>query len=493
MSADINNLRFYDLLSALCYNISELSIEESRDLYQTYDNKRKKAKAKVKEILALENPLPYNLSNSELLHDAACKLLSLVEEDADGKYYALAGIEIIDNCIEYKNINIESADCCPIFNTSGERLCASHFFKQTNPLNPGSSKKWGSILPRFKSNWDKASDITQETVSENPLSVMVNYLWIPPKNDFTTHNLFLESFPAQKSLLILGTPVTYKAPFVAYPNIVEHTLEIEYYDKTEIEIEQNIANITKQIINEGVDIAVFPEMLGTKNSATIVSQIIRDNWMKSAPLLTLLPTREYKKDELGNVVNELVALDRDGDVVFKYNKQFPFEYKIDVQNSDEKARIKLFEPIKPDGMIFVIHIPNIGRVGVLICSDIFDEKLVELLFMRYRITLLLHPVCSFGDDSLTRSYSEALKYRCDALQCNTCAAYDEFSIPVEKRCYGEINTTNVYKYYPFGHQKLSILCAEGHCNSAACRGCYYIFEVPPDYKKEVKLLKHEKI
>lgn len=469
----------------------DLKNRERKDQFESYSKveNKKTLKEKVSSYLRLPKDSRQLLHPSDLDHDAAVLFLSEVEKDPNGFWLAMAGIELIDTNIVYRAEFCLDARDCPIVDCNGETIGVSYYYKKIIALNPNTSSDWGTILPRFKCAWGKQSQRTHKSVEKNPYALLTNYLWIPPQEYYNVQNVFLKEFPKKAILRIAGTPVINQAPCTIHPDIVNNSYVVSYNRDKEIDVETNIKQLFSRIIDEQVDIAVFPEMLGTSNCQNIVSEIMKANWEKQLPSITLLPTREYCMGNPPKTVNELVALDQDGNIIFKYNKQYPFQLDIikhDNNDINSSSVIPLYEPIKRDDMLYILHIPNIGRIGVAICSDFLEKELRELLFDQYEISLLLHPVCSFGKDLLERDYGDAMRNYCDVLECNTCAAFDPDIIN------GVIISKNISpqkpcKYFPYGHSDQKEVSDMVDCNGKPCNGCVYIYEVPANYKKRTKL------
>jgi len=90
----------------------------------------------------------------------------------------------------------------------------------------------------------------------------------------------------------------------------------------------------------------------------------------------LLPGSHYAREH-GQLFNESVVINPDGEIVARYRKMFPFApYEAGVAGGDE---------------VVVFDVPDVGRFGLSICYDIwFPETTRQLTAMGAEI--LLHPV-----------------------------------------------------------------------------------------------------
>ena len=129
-----------------------------------------------------------------------------------------------------------------------------------------------------------------------------------------------------------------------------------------------------------------------------------------------------------------------------------------------------FEPIYPDDRLTILHLNKIGRVGILICADVFDDVIKEGYCQKYDLDVLLIAAYTSGWDLFNRCATVMSDIYCEVLICNTCAAIKD-----EK-------TNEVYPiaYYPWGHSH-----TESHNKQKCkndCHGCAFCVEFPLKYR-----------
>jgi len=124
----------------------------------------------------------------------------------------------------------------------------------------------------------------------------------------------------------------------------------------------------------------------------------------------ILPGSMFTRDAEGKLYNLASVIDPNGDIVAKYAKMFPFEpYESEVEHGKEFC---------------VFDIPDVGRMGVSICYDIwFPETTRQLTAMGAEV--LLHPVLTGTIDrdiELSIARSTAAMFQCYVFDINGLAA-----------------------------------------------------------------------
>lgn len=491
MNNELKNITFYDLLAALCYKIGKVDKEEKKRIYRAYYQNYVEIEKKAEDVLGLHLIADIrDVFNSDLDDTRACEFLKQMNHSEDGDLLAMAGISLIDKYLGTNGLPRAFLKDCPIVDDTGAVIGVSQHFKKFDALNPKTAETWGTILPLVECFWEKTSVRNMETVSEDPLSLLRHHIWLPSCSSYTLHNLiYKDGLPRKETLNILASPITNVAPFRITLFEDRANFKIEYDEMYSQRVVDIFKNEVSHAIDTDIDIAIFPEMLGSEECVRITSKFYQENWNARIPVLTLLPTREYCIDTTNKTyVNELAVLDEDGNAIICYHKQHPFEYdKITVAECDKLSK-RFFEPIVADHELFIIHIPGAGRIGIMICSDIFDSNLREYLIKQNKLTLLLHPSFSGGLDLLERAYSTADENSCDVVLCNTCAAFlpeGEIEKPITSRETLEQVDANVCRYFAYGHKSRKSFSASTKCVSSKCSGCYTLFKIPFGYKKTV--------
>lgn len=223
------------------------------------------------------------------------------------------------------------------------------------------------------------------------------------------------------------------------------------------------------------NIVLFPEMIFSRESQRESQRIVTEHWEYSYPRILCLPSSEF--NENGKWKNQTVILNDSGHEVFLYNKQQAFQLDSpkeikDNDGVDKKQYTKYFEPIQPDHKLTIIHVKGLGRIGVIICADIFNSDLCDILLSKYEIRLLLIMAYTAGYDQFFRKISAAKITSCDVIWCNACSAYSAFQ-----------RTGPAVAYFSYGHRK----CNEdlvSHCSlpiDTVCSGCIATITIDPLY------------
>ena len=326
----------------------------------------------------------------------------------------------------------------------------------------------GLLLPNFVPMWDRSTR-SQSSLAENPFSVIHNYIWICRSGVWNVTNLCSEEwvFPKGKNIKIICSPLTNTSTF-SYelreqdPNNI---FEITEYHTDRMKIAQGIIMQVLQFANqENADIVLFPEMLASPQCVEEMKELIEGQTELVSPKCIILPSSEYC-DTAGKWVNEAQGLNAWGEVLLKYNKQQRFQHHV--------GNNTYFEPIKPDHNLYVLHMKGIGRVGIIICADIFNEELVKTLLNSYQIDLLLILTYTPGTRRFFDSISSAQRTSCEVIWCNTCAAYDKGAVGLP-----------CVSYWAYGHEDRACYC-EQSCDNISldlCNGCACKIEIAADHK-----------
>lgn len=493
LESHLNGLRhngtYYDLLAMLCWMI-RMRVPNSQQLYEEYTthysdliagrNRRfPELLAKGKTSPVLYKPLPL---------DTLTVVQALFRPEPPALcpdwHMVLAVIEALDNLIVPEE-NLGSFrqkrrifDPC---DTSRQAIDVSESVYDLFPLNPNTKEKYGELYPKTPCRWSRDNGRSMDTVSGDPLSCLHHYLWVRPNAGWTTEHLLLA--PSQTDggpIRVLLSPLTRNAPFqLETPDEGDH-FYIHYDPTAALEVTDNTKRAIETAIRERVRLSVLPEIMASPDCVRECARFIQDMDGVELPQLFLLPTCEYQKE--GQCYNELLVLDGDGYCVLEYHKQHPF--RLDVSNEKH-----YFEPITSDNHLCVIHTWDMGRIGILICSDVFKPDYLEYILKEYRVTLLLHILFSSGQDLLLRRLALTNSYMCDTLLCNTCAAWNADGQPPNVRDLKKPPEGGIVAgYLPNGHRNTNPLVFSGCETPDKCRGCAVIAELPDQYKKPVPAL-----
>ena len=492
----VANLNYYDILAMLCHKIDSLNEDVRRELYEVVDSNLDVyilRATKRFSWLALKGKIPLPTYHDVDESDAYDLLCFADSAEIDNLGIVLGSISLIDTAMDLsKNFKsfIAGKNCRVI---SDDDYFSDAFYA-FDALNYNTKDDFGLILPCLFCEWEKHSDRSLETVAFMPLAlVLKNYIWVPSKSGWKVNNLFTDMkgvgidatlIPDMPPLKIISSPIIKHAPFYAELNKVDREFYIQYQDLYNEVMLNRMKKVIEYSFRECADIVVFPEMMGTEYCINSCRDYIGEFVSSKRPKLYILPSREYCKD--GQWYNTVDILDEDGECIFKYNKQHSFIF--DVKESGKK-KVSYKEPIVSDGNVCVIHISGIGRIGLIICSDIFKDGYLQWLIKNLKLTLLLYPVYSAGQDLLVRNLSIAHTLSCDVLMCNTCAAWEDILIhPTDRPSNENFDSTFINAYYPYGHLPTAGTVQTVICDKKECAGCLFVTSICKNYRCDACLI-----
>lgn len=486
---------FYDLLAILCCEMQRLPQARQGDIYRVFSANANYAKyhKSIRErfpflTVSCDQSAVYYYSLTPKQAKQILGALGSAKSDFDWAAI-LAIIEAIDQLLELKeNLGRFLQDKrCPIAPLSPDEQAharVSQYYYRFEALNPA-TKGYGLLLPREPCQWERTSSRSMDSVGFRPLSVMKNYLWVRPDIDYQIVNLHSDfHLSSDPRLKIVTSPLSSQTPFLLHCHPESSSFEIEYLDACTPATNARLKKMIDISVQERANITMAPELMASADSIHDCAKHIQDSWQLDLPNLILLPTCEYAGEQ--GWVNELTALDADGGCIFTYHKQHPFQ--LDKKRSGESSDAEpadpevFYEPIQADKVIYLLHVPGIGRIGFLICSDVFRPGHLDFLTQELKVTLLLHTVFSPGSDLLDRMLATAKRDLCDVVMCNTCAAWDEAEKNPDERAPVEISDKPMVNiYYPYGHKYNSPQPLPVTCTQQGCTGCAFVIEVASTY------------
>ena len=241
--------------------------------------------------------------------------------------------------------------------------------------------------------------------------------------------------------------------------------------------------------DQGVDIAVFPEMLLTKKIQDDIIDFIKtqEDKIRQFPWFIWLGTIWEKRE------NKCIVIDQYGKIVFEQKKYVPYEYTKDStqKQTETKGKIKIREDLSHESewVVQFLDLPGFFRIATAICRDISDEILNATLKELYS-NMLIIPAFS-NTNRLQRHIDTLVREQIIVLVCNACSALCEkpkemFEIDEQKIgenltfCYlcmpAKSSEDNAADYYT---AKFNYACKE--C-SLHCKG--FIWEI--DFSKCIK-------
>ena len=466
-------LTYYDVLAILCSKVD--SCKNSTQLFEEFFSTQKERIRKMCEKLPFldlrnydEAVLYNNLKADQLVQ------IDLYFQETNPDEYPLEWLTMI--CTVERLLDFEENRTAFL----RDKICKSldsdsvseqyHRFSQ---LNYCTFKKYGVLLPKETCVWEKEGLRPIESLAMRPLSFLKKYLWIRP-GIYEVVNLFTDlQINKKRGLRVACSPLHTQRPFsVSFESP-------HFYTNYEVEYEKVIFNrfckTVQSAAAQGADILIFPEMMASKESCTACIRYIRETPFCGYVPLILLPTCEYHNGE--QWVNELTGIDGDGNVLFTYNKQHPYQYDKGTKKDEngEEYKDSYFEPISADHKLSVLHVPNVGRIGFLICSDVLETEYVRYLQDNLQLTLLFHSTFSIGKDQLMRQLDSFSTISCDVVLCNACAAWDMSAK----------DSPYVGIYCSYGHAAADKMSTYAEECRQDCNGCVFILDISTEYNGTV--------
>ena len=469
-------LHAYDIMAFLCHKIRLLSVETQRGIYRSYWANPELAKLEIENTFCFFNRrhTDRDFLYTSLTIDEIDILVDKIEiwcnTESDNKYLLYLLI-YFDGYILFER----SAD--HFFETIPNIIPHTCYF---DCLNSNELECWGKLLPRFEPEWAKSNSRRRSSLSEDPLSIMQHYFWVENTDPWEIDNVYSPRWTctAGSAYTIVCSPLTNRPTFTYsevpgddcnYFNITKYHDEDQQLMLERFEKALAFANSKK------ANILLFPEMIASPECQQKSVAITKKHWEFSHPRILCLPSSEFKED--GEWKNQTIILNDSGREVFRYNKKQPFQLddKIDVTGEDgviSKHSAKFFEPINPDHKLTVMHVKGLGRIGVIICADIFNSELCNILLEKYEIRLLLIMAYTAGYDQFFREIAAAKTTSCDVVWCNTCAAYTASN-----------KTGPAVAYFSYGHKHGDEKIIP-HCrpkDDTLCAGCVSTITINPIY------------
>lgn len=460
------NMNLYDIIAMLCFKISSLNTDSQSELYRKFWSNPQIAMTTIYERFPFLNPktnvckiLFDTLEDEELI-----ALINYVETTEGGDISLLRALDSLIDFEESLNKFLQS-----------NSLDVSEF----SSLNSNVKECKGKLIPRFKYDWMKKQEHTLAQLSEKPISVMGNYIWIKESetiNRWNVRNVYSSkwSYDGKNPYTIVCSPLINVQPF-QYQTKISEGVNYFYITGYDEELQKNIIQRVKSVLEYSgqiqAGITMFPEISVSPEGHSLIRGWVGENYMKDFSKIICLPSSEYVEEE--KWVNQTQIISDDGELICKYNKQQAFQSDDIIEGEVER---KSFEPIKSDHKITIIHGSGIGRIGVIICADIFNDELLCVLLKEYSINMLLILAYSNGFDRFEKSILKAGVDTCEVVWCNCCGAYYKKD--------GQGDNYPVVAYYPYGHHTGTDKKILGRCSSSAhghCNGCMIVIRIDSSY------------
>lgn len=478
----------FDLLGWLCSVVSSFEAGEQETMYRIFSSGKS---GREKYYTKIEREFPFlSRSSGELIKsfdmfsenqiDTIVQKVLVWKMQKNDRIFILAVLSYLERYIHFQ-------ESVKKFLLSRKQVADG--VVAFSALNNNNEKELGaSLIPNFSPLWGNHKRTTS-ALAQNPLSFVQNYIWVPHREPWNICNLYSENWTHEKGnpFKIVCSPLTNSATFT------HKTVDREQYKEFEItgylqertEQVQEVIRRTIDYANDiGASIVLFPEMLASPDNQLETQHYIDDNDAIVDPAITVVPSSEHR-NEGGDWVNETKVVSSLGEVIMVYHKQHSFQ----LEDPEEENAPKTgedeeidpapdpisFEPIKADHALYVLHMEGVGRIAIIICADIFEPKLLNILLDDYRINLLLALAYTPGYRRFFDRIALAQNASCEVVWCNTCAAYKE-----------NAKTCPTVSYWAFGHKERRPHC-EYSCGKDAsniCAGCLYEIQIPTNHKED---------
>lgn len=471
-------LHVYDIMAMLCYHIRLLNNDKQKDLYRSYWLNPRLADAEVERTFTFfdrfntDQVFLYDTLSMEEVRNIESHIEKWSAPSSDKKLMIYLLI-YFDRRIDFEKSIDHYFDLLP---SSLPNTC---YFER---LNNNDIMSGGKLLPRFEPNWAKSKRRDKASLEEDPLSIMQNYFWVEDIANWEVCNVFSSEWTCIKgtSYTIVCSPMTNQPTFdYAYTergdcNYFEIT---NYHENDQSMLLERFEKVLAIANTKQANIVLFPEMISSRACQKEIQRVTVEHWEYAYPRILCLPSSEFTDN--GSWKNQTIVLNDLGEKVFHYNKQqaFQLDHNKGIARDDymkEKQDVKYFEPIYPDYKLTIIHVKGLGRIGLIICADIFNSELCNIILSKYKVRLLLIMAYTAGYDQFFREIANAQTTSCDVVWCNACAAYTAFE-----------TKGPAVAYFSYGHRDCNVNTVP-YCNlsgTTLCNGCVVTVTIDPLYCK----------
>lgn len=188
-------------------------------------------------------------------------------------------------------------------------------------------------------------------------------------------------------------------------------------------LEAFIERILQKADALGINIFVFPEMLGTNHMAEKISNMLQRNSFENIRLFVLPSIWDHN---IGNPDNSNYSfvMNYYGDILFAQHKLKRYPYY------DSNTGEYYMEDIQVADIIHLIHLKGYGSAAVSICRSQLDTETRNLFIHKLNVKLLLCPSWSQGNSfEFETSIMSGAENCCNTVWCNTCSALNNKNNP----------------------------------------------------------------
>ena len=476
----INNV--YDLLAWICAAISGWPSDEQKSLTCNYDMTQKtKSIEAAFDFLYLKAPdkeKSYEFLSGEQIKIICDKVCQWSQTPSDRIYI----LYLLTYLAGYFDFNSAFAhfltDCmCNEVTTDVWSFVA---------LNSNYQEVSGALVPKFKTMWEKENIRTSQELDFSPFSLLPHYLWIPQtieNEKWESTHLYISDksigINRDEPLMVIASSGQRENTFKFHcdDEIKKFIIE-KYNDDACKRLQEKIKYVLDSAANQNAHIVLFPEMMASQQLQSNMCHYLSES-NNEYPALICLPSTEFAiSKEANKYCNSTLIVNGSGEKLTEYHKQHPFRFDQESKTKIDEMGNPLieyyYEPIEPDRKINVFHVKGVGRIGLVICADVFHKNLLNYLFDVLQINVLLVMAYTKGTDIFFRALNAANIAYCDVIWCNACAAYDK-----------PLQAAPVISCFSFGHkQKQQHICQYCGKGKDECRSCLAMIKIATEYARD---------
>lgn len=476
----INNV--YDLLAWICSAIAGWPSDEQKSLTCKYDMTQKtKSIEAAFDFLNMKAPdkeKSYEFLSEEQIKIICDKVCQWSQTPSDRIYI----LYLLTYLAGYFDFNSAFAhfltDCmCNEVTTDVWSFVA---------LNSNYQEVGGALVPKFKTMWEKENIRTSQELDFSPFSLLPNYLWIPQtieNEEWESTHLYISDksigINRNEPLMVIASSGQRENTFKFHcdDEIKKFIIE-KYNDDACKRLQEKIKYVLDSAANQNAHIALFPEMMASQQLQSNMCHYLSES-NNEYPALICLPSTEFAiSKEANKYCNSTLIVNGSGEKLTEYHKQHPFRFDQESKTKTDEMGNPLieyyYEPIEPDRKINVFHVKGVGRIGLVICADVFHKNLLNYLFDVLQINVLLVMAYTKGTDIFFRALNAANIAYCDVIWCNACAAYDK-----------PLQTAPVISCFSFGHkQKQQHICKYCGKGEDECCSCLAMIKIATEYARD---------
>lgn len=352
-------------------------------------------------------------------------------------------------------------------------------WEEVNSLNTNAKETGIIILKKVKCNWDgKQADFR--------LRDFLDYFFYIKNSNL--HNAVVKNYVLdQRSVLGYGTdclrvaisPVTKNKTLSVskfYDRLNKTTKEHQRYFRVESLLnEQDIrASVEDNIIyagEAGVDILVFPEMLGSRDMLEAIKASIAKVNTRKPPLVVFPSIWEKSQGDTDNTNISCVLLQGE-EVLFEQPKRYNFRMIQGISRIYEDINCEKHD------LINLLHIEGLGRICIVICYDFLVEDNRYMIFDNLKPSLICTPSFSTGSFNFLLLSETGFPKFCNWVWCNTCSAACEGGKDDNYQTIGVITKLSKNCDLSSPESLKEWFRGKASCEKPDCRHCIYYSDIP---------------